>query len=667
MSFKRHTAFAVFLFLAAVAASAQLTNDDCLGCHSEPGAVHVEAAQFAASVHGSLSCTDCHSSIADYPHEGVTAVDCSGCHDTAASKYAASIHAKSRAGGDKSAARCIDCHGKHDILPRSDPASKTNRFRIPQTCAACHGNAKVTQSHPMPPPAVINRYFQSVHGQGTLEKGLSVSAVCSDCHDAHGVLPHEDPASAISHQNVPETCRKCHEGIYVQFEQSSHGAAWKAKNAAGPVCTTCHSAHAIRDIDTSSFRLEISTECSNCHHANAPTWRDSFHGQATELGFAPSAKCSDCHTAHLNLPASDPRSSVAPANVVETCRKCHPDANANYASFQPHADPHDEKKSPQLYYVYNFLMKWLLLGTFGFFGLHTLLWLQRSIVAWRRREFPRHDHDTQWVERFATKHRLTHVAIVTSFLILAATGLPLMYSHTGWGKTLAETLGGVGTTTVLHRIFAVITFGYAVAHLAFLLHAAFIRRDRNVFFGPDSMLPRVRDLEDMKAMFKWFFYRGPFPRLDRWSYWEKFDYFAVFWGVPVIGISGLMLWLPETMTRILPGWALNVAMLVHSDEALLAIGFIFTFHFFHNHLRPENFPLDPVMFTGRMTLEKFRAERPAHFQRLVAENKLSEILTGPPTRGQILFSRWFGFTTYGIGVLLIIAIYASFISRFIAK
>jgi cytochrome b subunit of formate dehydrogenase len=675
MSFKqRHLLLTVTLSLLC----APLSGQECLDCHGDPAvtkdagggktvSVHVDPARFSASVHGSLSCTDCHTTISEYPHEKVAPADCSTCHAEAVEQYATSIHAKSRAGGDAAAAACVDCHGKHDILPRSDPASKTNRFRIPATCASCHTNASVTKSHPMPGPEAINRYFESVHGKGTLEKGLNVSAVCSDCHGAHAVLPHEDPSSSISHKNVPLTCRKCHEGIFVQFEQSSHGQAWKSGNAGSPVCVTCHTAHGIKPIETPSFRLGIATECGNCHAQHAPTWRDSFHGQASELGYVAAAKCSDCHTAHLNLPRSDPRSSVAPANVVKTCARCHPNATANFATFQPHADPHDKIKSPQLYYVYNYMMKWLLLMVFGFFGLHTFLWLQRSVAAGIRHEFPRHDDATQWVLRFEKRHRFTHVAIVVSFLALAATGLPLMYSHTAWGQALAQGLGGVGITTVIHRLFAVVTAGYALYHLSFLIRGAFVRRDRNMFFGPDSMMPGVRDLVDMKNMFKWFFYAGPFPRLDRWTYWEKFDYFAVFWGVPVIGLSGLMLWIPEAVTRLLPGWALNVAMLVHGDEALLAIGFIFTFHFFHNHLRPENFPLDPVMFTGRIPLEKFKAERRDQYERLLREKKLETIFTHPPTRRQILFSKWFGFTTYSIGVVLIIAIYASFLMRLFAK
>jgi cytochrome b subunit of formate dehydrogenase/nitrate/TMAO reductase-like tetraheme cytochrome c subunit len=622
---------AVVAILFAATASAQtLTSADCLSCHKDM----TPLANFDKSVHAPVDCTGCHADVKVVPHDPAPArPNCTGCHDDAVKEYATSAHAR------KNGPWCTGCHGPaHQILPKSDPNSRTYHLRVPGTCSQCHKN----------------QYATSVHGVGVLKKGLMVSAVCSDCHGAHAVSQKRDPA----------VCKKCHEGIFNQFELSTHGQLWKAGNEKGPVCVTCHKSHEIRSTETAAFRVAIPTGCSNCHAKEAPTYRDSFHGQATALGFAPSAKCSDCHTPHFNLPKSDPRSSIAPANIVKTCAKCHPNANANFASFQPHADPHDKLRSPQLYYVYNWLMKWLLIITFGFFGIHTLLWLQRSIVAAVRHEVPKHEAGIQWVTRFHSKDRLTHIAIVVSFLILAATGLPLLYSHMPWGKTLAEAMGGVGITSILHRVFAIVTFGYAFFHLGHIIRGM-ARKDVRMFRGPDSMLPQVRDLVDMKNMFRWFFYRGPWPRFDRWAYWEKFDYFAVFWGVPVIGLSGLMLWIAPTITKVLPGWALNVAMLVHGEEALLAVGFIFTFHFFHNHLRPENFPLDTVMFTGKLPMARFREERPDEYERLMAEGTLDEVLTGPPTEGQMQFARTFGFLTFGIGLILIVAIYVTFFGKLI--
>jgi cytochrome b subunit of formate dehydrogenase len=402
--------------------------------------------------------------------------------------------------------------------------------------------------------------------------------------------------------------------------------------------------------------MQMVAKCSSCHANQAPSYRDTFHGQATALDFKLAATCADCHTPHRNLPPSDPRSSVNAANLVQTCSKCHTNVTANFVQYNPHPEPHDPEKSLLVYYVAGF-MEWLLIGVFSFFGIHTVLWLQRSIVAYIHEKHEPSPDDEQYVVRFAPIHRFTHVLIVISFILLAATGLPLMFYYTGWGRALESVEGGVAITRFIHRVCAVITFGYAGIHLGFVIKRAILERKWSLLYGPDSMVPRWQDVVDMFNMFRWFLYLGPRPKLDRWTYWEKFDYFAVFWGVPVIGLSGLMLWFPTFFTYLLPGVVLNLAMIIHGEEALLATAFIFAFHFFHNHLRPENFPMDTVIFTGKMTLARFKEERSVEYERLVAENKLDAVLTSPPTRRQWLVSRVFGFAAYISGLILVVAIF----------
>jgi hypothetical protein len=176
------------------------------------------------------------------------------------------------------------------------------------------------------------------------------------------------------------------------------------------------------------------------------------------------------------------------------------------------------------------------------------------------------------------------------------------------------------------------------------------------------MVPRPKDFVDLWHNLRYFLYFGPRPRLDRWTYWEKFDYFAVFWGIIIIGLSGLVLWFPSFFTRFFPGWFLNAAFLIHSDEALLAVGFIFMFHFFHAHLRPESFPLDPVIFTGRVPLSRFKEERPVEYQRLVQTGSLETRLVAPPTREQIRMAGIFGFAAMAVGIGLMLAILWSFLA-----
>ena len=178
------------------------------------------------------------------------------------------------------------------------------------------------------------------------------------------------------------------------------------------------------------------------------------------------------------------------------------------------------------------------------------------------------------------------------------------------------------------------------------------------WFGPDSLVVRWQDFYDIIAMFKWFFGIGPRPEFDRWTYWEKFDYWAVFWGIFIIGGSGAMLWSKDFVTHYLPGWVLNVALIVHGEEALLAAVFLFTVHFFNNHFRPDKFPLDTTMFTGVMSREEFEREHPEEYNRLIATGQLESRRVPPPSHGMALGSRILGFTllAFGLTLLLLVAI-----------
>jgi len=221
--------------------------------------------------------------------------------------------------------------------------------------------------------------------------------------------------------------------------------------------------------------------------------------------------------------------------------------------------------------------------------------------------------------------------MIVSFMSLALTGMTLKFSYTAWASTLSHLLGGFESAGYIHRVAAVTMVGVFVAHLVDLY-----RRKRTEFgswrgllFGPNTMLFTRKDLQDLIGNIKWFLGQGPRPMYGRWTYWEKFDYFAVFWGITVIGSTGLMLWFPELFTAVLPGWMINVATIIHSDEALLAVGFIFTVHFFNTHLRPEKFPMDLVIFTGRMPLEEFRRDKTAEWEALLKSGKLEEHLAEP--------------------------------------
>jgi cytochrome b subunit of formate dehydrogenase len=258
--------------------------------------------------------------------------------------------------------------------------------------------------------------------------------------------------------------------------------------------------------------------------------------------------------------------------------------------------------------------------------------------------------------RFTRLNRTLHILMIVSFMSLALTGMTLKFSYTGWAAFLSRLFGGYESAGFIHRFAAVIMIGLFVTHVIDLTRQR--RREfaswRALLFGPGSLMFNKKDLRDFVGNLKWFVGKGPRPKYGRWTYWEKFDYFAVFWGVFVIGSTGLMLWFPEFFTRFIPGSFLNIATIIHSDEALLAVGFIFTVHFFNTHLRPEKFPMDIVVFTGRMGLEEFKQDKPEEYEALVRKGELDKHLVEPYPPIVIRSVRIFAWTALAIGFSIVV-------------
>lgn len=380
----------VLVWLSAPGASAQTAhaNDECLACHDDDSlkrgngtSITVHASTFAGSVHGPMSCVDCHTDLAraELPHaEKVARVDCAACHTDQVALYRQSAHAAARAGGSDVAATCVDCHGLHDIRGSKDPKSRTYHLNVAATCAACHGNKDVIAKGHIAVGDVATPFADSIHGKALSRSGLLVAPTCSDCHGPHDIRRRTDPQSRVNLANTPATCGKCHEGIAHQFGGGIHAAQLVKGNNGAPACQTCHTAHAIQKADDPEWQLTVVNQCGTCHQDKIKTYRDTFHGQATNLGFRAVATCADCHGNHRILPASDPASPIAPANRVQTCGKCHAHASANFVKYDPHADKHNRERNGLLFYAARG-MQGLLFGTFGFFGLHTMLWLGRAL------------------------------------------------------------------------------------------------------------------------------------------------------------------------------------------------------------------------------------------------------------------------------------------------
>jgi cytochrome b subunit of formate dehydrogenase len=556
---------------------------------------------------------------------------------------------------------CLACHGNERLADHEDTtlasifrdeSLKAGSAHNELPCASCHYDlheeqtVDVQQNDYCLDSSAFNNYIASWNANATLSCAPLKEPVCINCHQDEGELVAQS----------------------THFEKEGEISSLLnvfGKPLAAPECSDCHTSHDVVISTQDKSSLEVIDGCGNCHLSSAKTYYESYHGKAALLGSEETAKCFDCHGSHEIVPLSFETSPVSKSNVQETCAGCHEETNENFSSFIPHADYHDEENYPILFYTF-WAMNGLLFFVFLFFGVHTSLWLYRSIKERKERKRAGEDKvnpDEQHVRRFNVSHTLLHLMIITSFLTLALTGMTLKFSDNTMFQWISDVLGGPSVLGQWHRIAAMVTGAYFVLHLMQLviLFAKGKITVRGLFKEDYTMIPLMRDIQDMKANMLYFVGKGPKPSFGRWTYWEKFDYMAVFWGVAVIGLSGLILWFPEIVTRYVPGWVINVSYIIHGEEALLATIFIFVAHFFHTHLRPESMPLDPVVFTQRMPLSKFKEERPLEYQSLVDKNELEGRLLPPPTKWYMALVYLFGFSFVAIGIFIVLAIFYSII------
>jgi hypothetical protein len=375
-----------------------MADKDCMRCHgrtditsSKTGrSLHVKVQELADSRHAKIACSQCHSQVnvtKNRPCETITqTVDCSSCHAEVNQQFVKSLHGQLVAKGDANAPVCKECHGTHGILGKHQPQSLTFPTNVPDLCGRCHREGqKAAARYTGTEHQIIERYRESIHGKGLSQSGLTVTAMCTNCHTAHAVQPRSDSTSSINPKNLPATCGTCHHGIQEQFQNSIHSRTVSKSDKELPVCDNCHSAHTIRRADSEGFKLAIMNQCGRCHEEISKTYFETYHGKVTQLGYTKTAKCYDCHGSHDILPVSDPRSHLSHENVVGTCQKCHPGAGRRFAGYLTHATHHDPQKYPFLFWTF-WGMTGLLVGTFVLSGLHTLLWLPRALKMQRDRK-----------------------------------------------------------------------------------------------------------------------------------------------------------------------------------------------------------------------------------------------------------------------------------------
>jgi cytochrome b subunit of formate dehydrogenase len=580
-----------------------LVAQDCLRCHGE----EIKVEKYADSVHGNNACTSCHTDIVDIQKhaQGVYTpqpVNCDSCHEKEAREYKGSIHQT------EEHFSCAECHANIHYLAPWDGS----KIQIISKCTSCHAEKS---------------YVTSGHARAVMN-GNNDSAVCSDCHGLHDIK--------ILHTAGRQYMEEARE-FYIR------------------ACDKCHADKALM-------------KKNNLTTIAVQTYKQSIHGKVQKLGY-PAAGCADCHTSHNILPKDDPHSTINPKNLVRVCSRCHKGVNNNFIKFIAHPDFRDHREYPQLFWTMVCMVVLLLVVLIFFWG-HTLLWWRKAY--WERHrllaagyliadKLCRTDNPGETYLRFKLRDRILHLTGLFSFFGLAATGLPLKFADAPWAIFMLSFIGGIHTALLIHRICALTISGAFLVVLGYGIHFTFFNKKagrnwKERLFGPRSLMFSKKDWEDFVCMAIWFVDKGPYPRFGRWTYWEKFDFMAVFWGMAAIGLTGIVMWWPYITTLILPGWIINIARVVHSEEALLAISFIFTIHFFNTHFVPNKWPMNYAIFTGRIYKWELCNDRPVEFERLRITKELPKLKTRFPNIPTSLLSGLVGLSALIVGLLMVILI-----------
>lgn len=507
------------------------------------------------------------------------------------------------------------------ILPASDPASTINRANIAATCGRCHGDQSVMQGS-----GISNRVFlsyrESVHAKA-MARGNMSAAVCTDCHTAHDILPASNAQSSIAKVNIPATCGKCHSAEANEFMQSVHGQAVARGVSRAPVCTDCHGIHNIGmpfDGNSALASAAVATEsCAKCHEgvtltqefgvagSRVSSYKDSYHGLASQLGSKVVANCASCHGVHNILPSSDSRSLINPSHLQQTCGQCHVGASANFTKGKIHLTSelvstvatHDAgTRGTQI-------VRWiyipLIVLTIGGMALHNALVWRRKVAVRRRQR--------RTIVRLTRNQRIQHWLLLVSFIVLVLSGFALQYPD----SVLARMLGSNEyLRRILHRGAAIVMLAVGMYHLAYLA----LSRDGRRWVK--DMWPRLKDVKDLLGNFAYYLGVSRLkPMIARFGYAEKAEYWAVIWGTFIMGLTGLMIWFKIGVFGFLARWWIDIALSVHFYEAILATLAIIVWHFYHVIFDPDVYPVNFAIIDGRVSDELYKEEHELDYGRIL--------------------------------------------------
>jgi len=527
----------VLLGLIAGAASANLRAAE--PAKTDCTTCHDQGQKLAKSAHAALTCDTCHEKHDQYPHPAnIEKPACVNCHTDQAGDYAQSAHGIARKNGNDGAPDCALCHGSaHELLP---PKSQEFRASVLDTCGMCHTD-------------VVEQFKASVHGQA-LARGINQAPLCTDCHGEHKILKHTNAESPVNNLHIRDTCGSCHGDVRL----------------------------------TRKFGLPTDRLVS---------FDSSFHGLAAKAGSQSVANCASCHGVHNILPPSDPKSTINPKNLPNTCGKCHPGAGTRFAISQVHVTLEGGGDEPAaLRWVRQFYLL-VIPVTIGLMLLHNGGdWLRKLMrlrfgPAAPRTTVSGHGHDEI---RMLPFERVQHAVLAISFITLVWTGFALKYPDQWWARPLLLMEGRVSVRSLIHRIAASIFIAVSVTHLVSL----FVNRKLRQHWK--EMLPNANDPREALSNFAYNLGLGDRqPYRSPHSYIEKAEYWAVVWGAIVMIASGTLLWANNLAMKFLPKLWLDVSTSIHFYEAALATLAIVVWHFYGIIFDPDVYPLNTAFLTGR--------------------------------------------------------------------
>jgi cytochrome b subunit of formate dehydrogenase len=622
----------------------------CLTCHGGVQVKHTFHPQLAASLAAheepDVSCKDCHGAhdVASPKipgtkfHESNLTQSCGECHGDVKETFTQSAHGQAIAAGVTGAPNCLTCH-RHDIAG-AGPTRDTLSQKIAQEklCLSCHLDNPDVRARTSPTAGFIAAYEKSVHGTA-LNNGNARAANCVDCHGNHEMRKGSDQASFVNRKKIPETCGKCHAEIAAEFQQSVHGAALARGNTDAPSCTNCHGEHTIfahKDPRSSVAAGNVSAQCATCHgsvrlsekygiaSSRPATFSDTYHGLAMKGGSVDVANCASCHGAHNIKPASDPASTVNKANLAATCGKCHPGANQKFAMGSVHVQM-TSADEPMLYWIATVYLI-LIVVVIGGMVVHNLLDFlkksRRKLAIRGGQVLEEHGGHSLYL-RMTLNERLQHGALTFSFVMLVITGFMLRYPDAWWVAGIRNLSDHVFELRgILHRIAATLLVSAGLYHLYYVAGTSrgrkFIR----------DLMPGLQDARDAVGIMKYNLgISAQKPKLGRFSYVEKSEYWALVWGTLVMGITGAMMWFDNTFIGLFTKLGYDVARTIHFYEAWLATLAILVWHFYFVIFNPDAYPMNMAWLKGTLTETEMEEDHPLELEEIL--NAEGETISSP--------------------------------------